>query len=392
MGERQILHTIPNFYPYVTGPAKQTWEMARQLTPRGLTSTIVTTNEHAGEAPAYEQRAGVSIRRLPFSRLGVLAYRHVPDARRRLRDEPGELIHAHSYRNRLTTLAHHEARRRRVPYILQPHGQLLMYRQLVGKPGQLAYRAYDAATRKREVLDADAVIVATAQERDEAIAFGVPGERVHVVPVGVAPRENQPSVPGEHERLRVLFVGNISPGRNLQQLIRAVAQLPGGARAALEVRIVGPAMVRSRWHRGERYLEWLRAEARRLAVAERCRFLGPRHGEALEAQYADADVFVYPSRYENFGQTVLEAAAAGLPVLATATGVARDLVAEGETGHRLTLDDAEGLARHLTRLVEDREAVARMGRAMFERVQRHYRWQPIIEQYHALYAQLLQGS
>ncbi|NIP99801.1 MAG: glycosyltransferase, partial [Nitrospinaceae bacterium] len=51
-----------------------------------------------------------------------------------------------------------------------------------------------------------------------------------------------------------------------------------------------------------------------------------------KSYYQSADVFVYPSRYENFGQPVLEAAAWGLPVIATSTGVASEIIREGETG------------------------------------------------------------
>ena len=386
----QILRTIPSFYPHVTGPANQAWHVARRLGVNSFANTIITTDEHAADAPRQEQRDGLRIERLRRSRVGALAYRGVYGARRRLTTAPASIIHAHSYRNALTTLAHRAAKQRGLPYVFQPHGQLLMYQYLLGPLGRCPYRGYDALTRKREVLDADAVVVATSQEYREALAFGVPADRMHIIPMGVNERTEPPVPRGGNPTLRLLFVGRIEPGRNPLQLVRAVAQLPWSMQRQVELRFVGPIAARSQLHREKGHLQTLRHEMHRSGVAARCRLLGALYGEQLEAQYAEADVFVFPSRYENFGQTILEAGNAGLPVLATATGVADDLICDGETGHVIRYDDTAELTRCLMRLVEDREAVARMGRAMFDRVQAHYRWDHVIERYRSLYTQLLQ--
>jgi len=388
MPKPRILRTIPNFYPYVTGPANQAWQVASRLAGDGYGSTILTSDHRAKDAPAEEQREGVWIHRLPEGP-GVLAYRWVRGARRWLAEAEYELIHAHSYRNYLTSLAHRTVRRRGVPYVLQPHGQLLMYRHFLGAAGSVPYRVYDTATGKREVLDADAVILATEQEREEALAFGVKAERAHVIPVGVAARDEPGKERGGDERLTVLFVGRLSPDRNLEQVLHALAKLPASAQQAVRVRFVGGGGNRSRLNRGESYPARLRRLAGELGVSKMCEFVGPLYGEDLDAAYAEADVFVYPSRYENFGQTVLEAAGHGLPVIATATGVARDVVVEGNTGHLVPLDDASALSDRLRHLIEDREAIAHMGRTMFEQVQSAYQWPRIVDRYVTLYEWLL---
>ena len=389
MAPPRILRTVPSFLPHVTGPANQARHVSAGLAARGFRSTIITTNHRAPESPRRERREGVAIERSPEGP-GVMAYRVVPDAARRLRSAAADVIHAHSYRNALTTHAHAAARRRGLPYVLQPHGTLSMYRHFLGPAGQLPYRLYDGATRRREVLDADAVIVATEQEREEAAAFGVAPDRLHVIPVGVAERAVPDARPGGGDPFTVLFVGRLAPDRNLEQLIRGVARLAPAQRGRMRVRIVGGGEARSRLRPGTRYPARMERLARELGLGDACAFPGPLHGADLEAAYAGADAFVYLSRYENFGQSVLEAAGHGLPVIATPTGVARDIVVAEETGFLVPLDDAAALAERLGRLMADRDATARMGRAMFERVQRRYRWERVLEQYARLYAALVE--
>jgi phosphatidylinositol alpha 1,6-mannosyltransferase len=96
-------------------------------------------------------------------------------------------------------------------------------------------------------------------------------------------------------------------------------------------------------------------------------FLGPKYGTELAEIYASLDVFVHAGPCDTFGQTLQEAAASGLPVIAPAAGGPLDLVWEGRTGHLVPPGDAAAIAAAVARLAADegrRTAMGRAGRAM----------------------------
>jgi phosphatidylinositol alpha 1,6-mannosyltransferase len=142
------------------------------------------------------------------------------------------------------------------------------------------------------------------------------------------------------------YVGRIAPEKRVD-LLAQVAALPG-------VRLVvvgsGPA-----------------DDAVRRAMPGAA-FLGQRRGEDLATIYASLDVFVHSGPHETFGQTLQEAAASGLPVVAPAAGGPLDLVDDGVTGFLVTPGDAGALARAVTRLAADPGLRAAQGRAARQRV------------------------
>jgi len=94
-------------------------------------------------------------------------------------------------------------------------------------------------------------------------------------------------------------------------------------------------------------------------------FLGERRGDELAAIYASLDIFVHSGPYETFGQTLQEAAASGLPVIAPAAGGPLDLVDDGVTGYLVPPGDADAFTVAVARLAADpatRQAFGAAGR------------------------------
>jgi phosphatidylinositol alpha 1,6-mannosyltransferase len=97
-------------------------------------------------------------------------------------------------------------------------------------------------------------------------------------------------------------------------------------------------------------------------------FLGMRYGADLARIYASLDVFVHTGPYETFGQTVQEASASGLPVIAPASGGPVDLVDDGITGYLVKPGDPGALSAAVRTLAADPALRARLGLAARRRV------------------------
>jgi len=120
-------------------------------------------------------------------------------------------------------------------------------------------------------------------------------------------------------------------------------------------------------------------------------FLGPRYGTELAGIYASLDLFVHSGARETFGQTLQEAAASGLPVVAPAAGGPLDIVSEGTTGFLVPPGAPGPLAAAVSRLVRDPAMRAAMGRAARQKVAGRT-WPVLGDELIGHYAEVLDAS
>jgi len=137
------------------------------------------------------------------------------------------------------------------------------------------------------------------------------------------------------------YVGRLAPEKHVE-LLTGITALPG---VRLVIVGAGPA------------------EAALRQQIPDALFLGERRGDDLAAIYASLDVFVHSGPYETFGQTLQEAAASGLPVVAPAAGGPLDLVEDGVTGYLVPPNDASAFPAAVARLAADPAARAAFGAA-----------------------------
>jgi len=162
------------------------------------------------------------------------------------------------------------------------------------------------------------------------------------------------------------YVGRLAPEKRVE-LLAGITALPG---VRLVIVGAGPAAT------------WLRQQM------PEALFLGERHGDELAAIYASLDVFVHSGPYETFGQTLQEAAASGLPVVAPAAGGPLDLVEDGVTGYLVPPGDAAAFPAAVARLAADPAARAAFGAAGRRRVL-HRSWPALTDELTGHYAALL---
>ena len=109
-------------------------------------------------------------------------------------------------------------------------------------------------------------------------------------------------------------------------------------------------------------------------------FAGMRIGEDLAAHYASADLFLFPSLTETYGNVVAEAMASGLPVLAYRSAAAAELIIDGENGRLVAPGDEDGYKRAALDLVSDLENLPRLGRAARGSMLPHH-WAVVVERF-----------
>lgn len=153
-----------------------------------------------------------------------------------------------------------------------------------------------------------------------------------------------------HELFHVAFVGRIVYAKGIQDLFAALAFFPSGT-WCVSIVGVGP------------YRAALEARARELGIAPAVRFCGDLDAYGVRAVLWQADIVVNPSYSEGFPRSVLEAAAAGLPIIATDVGGTREIVENGISGILVSVHDARAIADALRYLLRDESARRRMGTA-----------------------------
>jgi glycosyltransferase involved in cell wall biosynthesis len=220
-----------------------------------------------------------------------------------------EIVHVHGLLNPVSSGAARVALRHRVPVVIGPFGTMSRYtfahRRTAAK--RLYFRLIDAPNLRR----AAAIHFTTDAERDEARWHGIEFEaRAHVVP----PPYRATAVPtGTRSRdaaaASVLFLGRLHPVKGVDLLLDAWPAIRAGHPTARLI-IAGVGALR--------YEAELRARAAGLGLhAGSVTFAGFVRGAGKASCLASAGVCVLPSRHENFGISVLDAVAAGVPIVVT---------------------------------------------------------------------------
>lgn len=338
----RVLHVIPSVSLAHGGPSIAIREIERSLGSSKWWSETVTTNDdgpgnkilsplarcisHDGSSRRYFNKN---------TELYKVAWSFVPWIRRHATDY--DLIHIHSLFSFLSVVAAVAARRSGVPYIVRPLGVLNRYGITHHRPWlkRLSLRLIERPILK----NAAAVHFTSEAEREEALELGLSFNAV-IIPLGIGQKSVRDDnrkmryVDHPNETVRLLYLSRLDPKKNLEGLIDALSVLRHqGAQVSLTIAGSGsPTYVRS-----------LVDRVRSNGLERDVRWLGQVSGEKKLDVLANSDIFVLPSFSENFGVSVVEAMAAGLPcVVGRGVALANAVV---QAGAGLSVDtDAHSIA------------------------------------------------
>jgi glycosyltransferase involved in cell wall biosynthesis len=337
------------------GTQRHLQQVLRLLDPRRFSARVVTLRA-GGEVASELEAEGVSVTALGIDRLttpGAIA--GMVRTARALRAEGVQIIHGFQWRPSLVgTIV---GRLGGVPVVLAGKRSLTGSDTTARLAWRVMARRVDAIVANAEALKAEAESQGVAA-RWEIIPNGVDVDRFRVGPPEPAAKK---ALGLDPDRAVVGTIGRLEARKGHELLLLAAramrAQL--GARAP-QILLVGDGPLR----------EQLATRARELRVADSLHFAGslPDVRRALAAM----DVFVLPSKEEGMSNALLEAMAAGRPVVATAVGGTREVIDGTTTGILVPSADPTAMAGEVLSLLDDPVRATRMGREAQRVVERRF--------------------
>lgn len=376
----KLLHVVATYLPAVRygGTIVSVHGLCKALAARGHEVHVYTTSvDGDSNSPVPPDAAvdldGVKVSYFPSPRFRRLYW--APAMKRHLRRHIGEfdVVHTHAiYLWPLWTAAR-LASEAGVPYVVSPRGML--EKALIEEKSAIVKAGLIAFLERRTLEDAAAIHVTSAREWQEAAAFGFRLPPVHEIPNGVtfehddgAPSAAIAAIAGGPPF--VLFLGRLSWKKGLDRLLPAFARVDGG-----RLVIAG--------NDEEQYRPALEALVRQHGLGDRVVFTGGVGGADKTALLGNARALVLPSYSENFGNVVVEAMAAGCPVIVTPEVGLAPVVAGSGAG--LVVNGGVGsLSTAITTMIADASRRAEMGQRG-RAAARRFAWSTVGEEMERLY-------
>ena len=363
-----IVHVITNLHAASGGPTTAVVELAREQAGTGEAVRVLVDESPSDAAPILARWSG---RDVAIAGTGGM----MPGARQsrsqlvhRLRDLRPRVVHLHGVWDPILRRAASACKELGLPWVVSSHGMLHPF--TLGQ-GALKKRVY-LKLFPRLLGRARTIFTLNAEEADcIRRRFGVPAV---VAPTGIdpVPHERTPdgsfarSVPGLDGSPFILFLGRLDDIKGVDLLLASYAEaVAAGLRAHLV--LAGPDFGAERG---------LRAQAHRLGLAERVHFVGSLGGDQKLAALSECSLFAHRPRYEGFGIAVVEAMAAGRPVVTT-TACRLDGAAEAGA-IRIAEDRTDAFAKAIASLADDDDASRALGTRARAWVRRELAWPTVL--------------
>lgn len=388
----KVLHVIPSVGPLRGGPSVVVRQLARSLAESGVETEVATTNDNADGVLDVPLR-------LPVEDEGVtywyfprqLAFYTVSwPLANWLRDNISrfDVVHIHALFSFSSLAAAFWARRHGVPYIIRPLGTLNQWGMTNRRPWlkQASFRLLESRVAKHAAL----MHYTSEDERQQASQLGVTTTPV-IIPNAVADIEAPAPERGGFRRRHglssgrriVLFLARLDEKKGLELLLRAYARIRVQVANTLLV-IAGDG--------SPEYVARIKADARTLGLTDaHVLWTGFLSGADKREVLSDADVFVLPSYSENFGVSVAEAMAAGVPVIVSDQTAIHHDVAAAATGLVVGCD-ASDIARAVSSVLSSPDEAKTMGQNGAELVRHTYSLATVTRQVHDAYDSAIRST
>jgi glycosyltransferase involved in cell wall biosynthesis len=383
----RILHVTPYFAPAFVygGPPRSILGLCHALQRAGTDVEVVTTTANGNEELPSSVSARREFARVPVTYVPRTFPKHhfnaasIADVLNR-RSGDVDVVHVHGCWNLFGWAAARWCRRRRIPYVVSPRGMLHQWSFGDGRAKKwVSYRVMEAPTlRRARILHAT-----TVDESEQIAALRIANEIV-VVPNGLDDIDAAPPARSDAFRASVgcgpddflvLFLARIHPKKGLDTLLdavrRTIAHHPN-----VRLLVAGTGE--------QEHVAAAEAAARDLMAAGHVRFAGHVSGDNRRVALASADAFALTSHSENFGLSIAEAMAAGLPVIVS-RACPWPQIDTWRAGFWIE-NTAEAASVALCALASDRAMARDMGQNGRREIRLHLDWQRIAADMLQMYA------
>lgn len=361
MEKMKILQILPELN--VGGVETGTVDFADYLVRHGHTSIVVSSG---GELVPLLEQSGTRHYTLPVHKKSLWGMgRMVKALRRIIHNEGVDIVHA---RSRVPAwIAYFACRRTRAAFITTCHGyyQNRLFSQVMGWP-------------KLVIVPSEAI---ARHMRDD---FGVSADCLRCIPRSINLEKfdvQRQETPGK-SLYTITIVGRLTPLKGHTFFFKAMAKV---ARVMPNIRIwvIGDAPASKAAYKRE-----LEALVRRLGIQGRVDFLGNRRD--VPQLLSQSDVLVLSTVTEEaFGRVILEAQAAGVPVVATRVGGVVDILEDGKTGLLVLPKDTDAMAREVMRVLNDRPLALRLVEAGRKKLKEEFTLEQMASRTLRVYEELL---
>ena len=370
----KVLHVIYGVDPVYGGPVTALVGLAQAQRLAGWDVSVVSPLAEGKDDLRVAQRLqtkGIEVQALGPAKTPLMLHPQLKSTVWKMVSE-ADIVHIHGIWEEVQHQAARAALHFKKPYIIRPCGMLAPWDLARGRLKKQAY----LSLRLRKNLNLAAALHFTTQEEMDLVTpagFLAPGI---VEPNGVALEEfkNLPPLgsfralyPKISDKKIVLFLSRIHEKKGLDLLIPAFAATQKELNNAVLV-IAGPGE--------EDYLQEVHDMVKSAGIEDQVVFTGMLHGTERISSMVDAYVFSLPSYHENFGNSIVEALAAGTPVLISDKVNIHPLITEAQVG-AVTPTTIEAVQTELSRWLSDDELREEAASRAIPFVNNHYDWQKI---------------
>ena len=340
------------------GAERLVFELAARLPKLGFEVTTVTVLE-GGPLEKDFERAGLKV--IKLRKRGLLGRGTIEDLTELFKREKPDIVHTHLFLADMW--ARIAAKRAGVPVIVTTeHNVNVEYKW-----------KHHEVNRRLQSLNKAFIAVSGEVKKELMRQDKVPAQKIHVILNGIdlARVENR-GAKKFHAPPRLITVGRLFKQKDHETLLRAVAEIS----TAWNLRIIGTGPL-------EKHLKTL---AKKLGIDSKVEFIGFR--EDVPKLLAESDVFCFPSRWEGLGLAVIEAAAAGLPVIATDLPALKEVFKSGEVKF-VKSGDVDGWVRAITEIFEQPAPALKIAAKTQARIKQRFSIDRMVKEYAELYSKLL---